>query len=183
MSTAKRKASDDNQAAMAKDLADANKRLQLMQNQFQTDFADADLRIRKALEESVSIEDSYLDLDYSSDDDEDASEAEAHSPPPDDDPDSDDDEEAFVAPSPPANLKRGPKPSRRVLAQGRSDRHVEELNEKNWSVQVCANAKGFLNLTDARTGHTYVVPNARVKKAMQMLDSDNVGMCTSEVEN
>ena len=98
------------------------------------------------------------------------------------DDDSEYDPEAFVVPAPPSH-KRGPKPSKRMLEPGRPARSVDEIDAINWSIEVCPTAKGFLKLTEARTGHNYVVPKARVRKAMQMLNPDDVSSCTSEVEN
>jgi len=98
------------------------------------------------------------------------------------DDDSDYDPEAFVVPAPPSH-KRGPKPSKRMLEPGRPARSVDEMDAINWKIEVCPNAEGFLQLTEARTGHKYVVPKPRVRKAMQMLNPDDVSSCTSEVEN
>ena len=98
------------------------------------------------------------------------------------DEDSDYDPETFVVPAPPSH-KRGPKPSKRMLETGRPARSVDDIDPINWKIEVCPTAEGFLQLTEARTGHSYVVPKARVRKAMQMLNPDDVSSCTSEVEN
>jgi hypothetical protein len=98
------------------------------------------------------------------------------------DDDSDYDPETFVVPARPSH-KRGPKPSKRMLEPGRPQRSVDEIDAIHWKIEVCPNAEGFLQLAEARTGHKYVVPKARVRKAMQMLNPDDVSSCTSEVEN
>jgi GNAT superfamily N-acetyltransferase len=96
----------------------------------------------------------------------------------------DDPEEYVARPCPPSPVrKRLPKPSARILAQGRTDRNVGELKRPYWDVTVCENAPGHVKLSDQRTGMEYVVPQARVKKAMQFLDHDDVGLCTSPIEN
>ena len=70
-----------------------------------------------------------------------------------------------------------------MLEPGRPARSVDDIDPINWKIEVCPTAEGFLQLTEARTGHSYVVPKARVRKAMQMLNPDDVSSCTSEVEN
>ena len=98
------------------------------------------------------------------------------------DDDSEYDPEVFVVPAPPSR-KREPKPSKRMLEAGRPARSVDDMDAQHWKIEVCPNAEGYLQLTEARTGHSYVVPKARVRKAMQMLNPDDVSSCTSEVEN
>jgi hypothetical protein len=133
-------------------------------------------RVQKLQEKAAQI---FKDND---DDSEDETEHESDDDSDDDGSDYDSDPEAFVVPEPPSR-KREPKPSKRMLEAGRPARSVDDMDARHWKIEVCPNAAGFFKLTEARTGHTYVVPKARSRKAMQMLNPDDVSSCTSEVEN
>ena len=70
--------------------------------------------------------------------------------------------------------ERKSKPPSRVLAPGRLDRN-EDISDANWTVVACGpTLPGHVMIANTKTKESHCVPKCRAKKAMLLLDDDNI---------